>query len=57
MLSEGMSRTSFEAGDEVLVTALPVERGKPRGLVIKIETVDGRVSIDLSTRRGGVRAP
>ncbi len=57
MMSEGMSRTAFKPGDEIRVTTLPAASGIPHGLVIKIETVDGRVSVDLSARRGGVRAP
>ena len=57
MMSEGMSRTAFKPGDEVLVTTLPAAAGTPHGLVIKIETVDGSVSVDLTARRGGVRAP
>ena len=57
MMSEGMSRSAFKPGDEVLVTTLPAASGTPHGLVIKIETVDGSVSVDLSARRGGVRAP
>ena len=52
MLSEGMRRTSFKPGDEVLVTTRPAAGGTPHGLVIKIETVDGSVSVDLSERRG-----
>ena len=56
MMSEGMSRTGFKTGDEIRVTTLPAASGSPHGLVIKIETLDGSVSVDLSARRGGIRA-
>ena len=51
MISEGMSRDTFKAGDPVTVTFMPAKAGTPHGLVIKIVRPDGRVVIDLSERR------
>jgi hypothetical protein len=51
MLSEGMSRNTFKAGDPITVTFMPAKAGTPYGLVIKIVRPDGQVVIDLSERR------
>ena len=52
MISEGLSRTTFKAGDPLTVTFMPARAGTPQGLVIKIARPDGKVVIDLSQRRG-----
>jgi Family of unknown function (DUF6152) len=52
MISEGLSKDTFKAGDEVAVTVIPAKGGTPQGLVIKMVRPDGRVVIDLSQRRG-----
>ena len=54
MLSYGMSRSSFKAGDEVNVTVIAAKGGIPYGLVTKITRPDGKVVIDLSERLGVV---
>jgi len=54
MLSYGMSRASFKAGDEVNVTVIAAKGGIPYGLVTKITRPDGKVVIDLSDRLGVV---
>jgi hypothetical protein len=54
MLSYGMSRASFKAGDEVNVTVIAAKSGIPYGLVTKITRPDGKVVIDLSDRLGVV---
>jgi hypothetical protein len=52
MISEGLSRDTFKAGDPITVTFMPTKAGTPLGLVIKIVRPDGKVVIDLSERRG-----
>ena len=52
MLSEGMSKNTFKAGDEINVTVIPAKGGTPYGLVLKITRPDGKVVVDLSERRG-----
>ena len=52
MISEGLSRTTFKAGDPLTLTFMPTKAGTPQGLVIKIVRPDGKVVIDLSERRG-----
>jgi hypothetical protein len=54
MLSYGMSRASFKAGDEVNVTIIAAKGGIPYGLVTKVTRPDGKVVIDLSDRLGVV---
>ena len=54
MLSYGMSRSTFKAGEEVAVTVIAAKSGIPYGLVTKITRPDGRVAIDLSGRLGVV---
>jgi hypothetical protein len=54
MLSYGMSRANFKAGDEVNVTVIAAKGGIPYGLVTKITRPDGKVVIDLSDRLGVV---
>jgi uncharacterized protein DUF6152 len=54
MLSYGMSRSSFKAGEEVNVTVIAAKGGIPYGLVTKITRPDGKVVIDLSDRLGVV---
>jgi hypothetical protein len=54
MLSYGMSRASFKAGDEVNITVIAAKGGIPYGLVTKITRPDGKVVIDLSDRLGVV---
>ncbi|HEY5617345.1 MAG TPA: DUF6152 family protein [Vicinamibacterales bacterium] len=52
MISEGLSRTTFKAGDPLAITFMPAKAGTPQGLVIKVVRPDGKVVIDLSERRG-----
>jgi hypothetical protein len=52
MISEGLSRTTFKAGDPLTLTFMPARAGTPQALVIKILRPDGKVVIDLSQRRG-----
>ena len=52
MLSEGISKATFKAGDEIGVTLIPAKGGQPYGLVLKIVRGDGKVVVDLSERRG-----
>ena len=52
MLSYGMSRSSFKAGDEIAITVIAARSGIPYGLVTKITRPDGKVVIDLSQRLG-----
>jgi hypothetical protein len=52
MISEGLSRNTFNTGDPITVTFMPAKSGTPQGLVIKIVRPDGKVVIDLSERRG-----
>ena len=54
MLSYGMSRASFKAGEEVAVTVIAAKGGIPYGLVTKVTRPDGKVVIDLSDRLGVV---
>ena len=54
MLSYGMSRSTFKAGEEVAVTVIAAKSGIPYGLVTKISRPDGQVVIDLSGRLGVV---
>jgi hypothetical protein len=45
--SWGVSRNSFEPGDEVTVTAFPSTRGTPHSIIQKVmTTADGRVVVD-----------
>ena len=51
MISEGMSRDTFQAGDPITATFMPAKAGTPHGLLIKVVRPDGKVVIDLSERR------
>lgn len=51
MISEGMSRETFTAGDPITATFMPAKAGTPHGLLIKVVRPDGKVVIDLSERR------
>ena len=51
MISEGMSRDTFKAGDPITVSFMPAKAGTPFGLVIKMVRPDGKVVVDLSQRR------
>jgi len=51
MLSEGMSRDTFKAGDPITATFMPAKAGTPHALLIKVVRPDGKVVIDLSERR------
>ena len=51
MISEGMSRDTFKAGDPITATFMPAKAGTPHGLLIKAVRPDGKVVIDLSERR------
>jgi len=51
MISEGMGRDTFKAGDPISATFMPAKAGTPHGLLIKVVRPDGKVVIDLSERR------
>jgi hypothetical protein len=51
MISEGMGRDTFKAGDPITATFMPAKAGTPHGLLIKVVRPDGKVVIDLSERR------
>ncbi|MBI2188419.1 MAG: hypothetical protein HYU37_15060 [Acidobacteria bacterium] len=51
MISEGMSRDTFKAGEPISATFMPAKAGTPHGLLIKVVRPDGKVVIDLSERR------
>lgn len=46
MTAAGLSRSSFKAGDEVTVTALPALKGTPQSIVQKIANAEGKVVLD-----------
>ena len=52
MISEGMGKTTFKAGDEIIATVIPAKGNVPHGLMLKIVRPDGTVLVDLSERRG-----
>jgi hypothetical protein len=51
MISEGMARDTFKAGDAITATFMPAKAGTPHGLLIKVVRPDGKVVLDLSERR------
>jgi hypothetical protein len=51
MISEGMGRDTFKAGDPITATFMPAKAGTPHGLLIKVVRPDGKVVLDLSERR------
>jgi uncharacterized protein DUF6152 len=51
MISEGMSRDTFKAGDPITATFMPAKAGTAHGLLIKVVRPDGKVVLDLSERR------
>jgi Family of unknown function (DUF6152) len=51
MISEGMGRDTFKAGDPIAATFMPAKAGTPHGLLIKVVRPDGKVVLDLSERR------
>jgi hypothetical protein len=52
MISEGMGKSTFKAGDEIIATVIPAKGNVPHGLFLKITRPDGQVVVDLSERRG-----
>ena len=52
MISEGMGKTTFKPGDEIIATVIAAKGNVPHGLVLKIVKPDGTVVVDLSERRG-----
>jgi len=52
MISEGMGKNTFKAGDEIVATVIPAKGNVPHGLFLKITRPDGAVVVDLSERRG-----
>ena len=52
MISEGMGKTTFKPGDEIIATVIPAKGNVPHGLMLKIVKPDGTVLVDLSERRG-----
>jgi hypothetical protein len=51
MISEGMGRDTFKAGDPITATFMPAKAGTAHGLLIKVVRPDGKVVLDLSERR------
>ena len=43
MISEGMARDTFKAGDAITATFMPAKAG-PHGLLIKVVRPDGKVA-------------
>jgi len=56
MISEGMGRDTLKLGEELAITVIPAKEGRPQALVIKIVRANGNVAIDLTARRGLLRA-
>jgi hypothetical protein len=52
MISEGMGKNTFKAGDEIIATVIPAKGDVKHGLFLKITRPDGQVVVDLSERRG-----
>lgn len=52
MISEGMGKTTFKPGDEIIATVIPAKGSVPHGLMLKVVRPDGTVLVDLSERRG-----
>jgi hypothetical protein len=52
MISEGMGKTTFKTGDEIIATVIPAKGNVPHGLMLKVVRPDGTVLVDLSERRG-----
>ena len=42
MISEGMARDTFKAGDAITATFMPAKAGTPHGLLIKVVRPDGK---------------
>jgi hypothetical protein len=49
MMAAGLRRTSLKAGDEIVVTVSPAKAGTPGGLVRRISTADGKLTVDRLT--------
>lgn len=52
MISEGMGKNTFKAGDEIIATVIAAKGNVPHALVLKVARPDGTVLVDLSERRG-----
>ena len=50
MVGEGVSRTSFKAGDEVTVTGYPSSKGTPYSIIRKVVNAEGKAVIDQTYR-------
>ena len=46
MMSEGLSRRTFQAGQEGTFTIIPATAGTPQGELIKVVLTDGTVLVD-----------
>ena len=49
MMSAGLRRSSLKAGDEIIVIVSPSKAGNPNGLVRRIATADGKLTVDRLT--------
>jgi hypothetical protein len=49
MMAAGLRRNSLKAGDEVVVVVSPAKAGNPAGLVRRISTADGKLTVDRLT--------
>jgi hypothetical protein len=49
MMSSGMNRESLKAGDEIIVIVSPSRSGNPNGLIRRISTADGKLTVDRLT--------
>jgi hypothetical protein len=49
MISEGLTRNSFPAGEKVTVVVSPATSGAPQGQLLKVVMADGRVPLDRSS--------
>ena len=49
MISEGLTRNSFPAGEKVTVIISPATSGAPQGQLLKVVMADGRVPLDRSS--------
>ena len=49
MMAAGLRRTSLKVGDEIVVIVSPAKAGNPAGLVRRISTADGKLTVDRLT--------
>ncbi len=49
MMAAGLRRSSLKVGDEIVVIVSPAKAGNPSGLVRRISTADGKLTVDRLT--------